>query len=97
MQIGIGLGLRVVEIGEMLNSDLLSDEVNADIRQAATLGIQGVPFFVFDNKYAISGAQPVETFRGGLQQAWAEYEAGNKLIINEGDVCTPGGNCETKN
>ena len=93
MQIGIDLGLRVVEVGEMLNSELLVDEVNADIRQAADFGIQGVPFFVFDNKYAISGAQPVETFKGGLQQAWNEYEAANSLLNNVGDVCTPDGNC----
>jgi predicted DsbA family dithiol-disulfide isomerase len=94
MQIGIETGLRVVEIGEMLNSDAYAADVKNDLRQAQELGINGVPFFVFDNKYAISGAQPVAVFRDGLQQAWAEYEKGNTVINEQGDICTPGGVCE---
>jgi len=97
MQIGIEIGLRVIETGEMLNSDLYADEVKHDIETAQNLGINGVPFFVFDDKYAISGAQPAAVFRDGLQQAWAEYEKGNNLVMSHGDICLPDGTCANTN
>ncbi|WP_116243729.1 DsbA family oxidoreductase [Nocardiopsis sp. FIRDI 009] len=49
-----------------------ADEVRADEREAARLGATGVPFFVLDRAYGISGAQPVEAFRQALDQAWAD-------------------------
>lgn len=55
--------LPVDAVKEVLqNEDLYLMEVKADIDEAQQIGVQGVPFFVFDRKYAISGAQPVETF-----------------------------------
>ena len=80
----------------MLESNDLTDSVNADIEQAQQLGINGVPFFVLDNKYAISGAQPAEVFLSGLKQAWGEYAtdlADNGSAYADGAVCTPGGDC----
>ena len=97
MQIGIEIGLRVIETGEMLNSDLYASEVKEDIEMAQNLGINGVPFFVFDNKYAISGAQPAAVFSDGLQQAWTEYDKDNTLVTSDGDICSPDGTCEIKN
>ena len=47
-------------------------QVAADIDQAAQLGVRGVPFFVFAEKYGISGAQPFEVFTQALAQVWAE-------------------------
>jgi len=96
MQIGIELGLKVVEVGEMLNSDDYATEVKDDITTAQQLGINGVPFFVLNGKYGISGAQPANVFLGGLEQAWKEHERDLLLEntnITEGDVCTPGGDC----
>ena len=81
----------------MLNSDLYSAEVKDDIETARQLGINGVPFFVFDNKYAISGAQHAAVFSDGLKQAWAECEKSNTLVTSDGDICSPGGTCEIKN
>lgn len=49
-----------------------ADEVETDIRQAAALGATGVPFFVIDQKYGISGAQPVEFFTQVIERAWDE-------------------------
>lgn len=46
--------------------------VHADLRQAQEYGIQGVPFFVLDGKYAISGAQEPETFEQALRQVQSE-------------------------
>lgn len=53
----------------MLESDAYADAVRADEARAAAFGISGVPFFVFDEKSGISGAQPVEVFAEALQQA----------------------------
>ena len=53
----------------MLESDVYSDAVRADEARAASFGISGVPFFVFDEKSGVSGAQPVEVFVEALQQA----------------------------
>jgi predicted DsbA family dithiol-disulfide isomerase len=63
IQLGIEAGLEENAIREVLESDdLFLKEVQSDIKEAGEIGVQGVPFFVFDRKYAVSGAQPVETF-----------------------------------
>ncbi len=50
-----------------------ADEVRADEEEAARLGATGVPFFVLDRKYGVSGAQPAEVFTRALTQAWADH------------------------
>lgn len=47
-----------------------ADDVRADEREAAELGANGVPFFVLDRTYGVSGAQPAEVFTQALTQAW---------------------------
>ncbi|WMX47675.1 DsbA family oxidoreductase [Streptomyces roseicoloratus] len=47
-----------------------ADAVRADEREAAELGANGVPFFVLDRRYGISGGQPAEVFTQALEQAW---------------------------
>lgn len=54
---------------EVATSDQYTAEVEADIREARLLGATGVPFFVLDRKYGVSGAQPVEVFASALRQA----------------------------
>ncbi len=54
---------------EVLTSDRYTSDVEADIREARLLGATGVPFFVLDRKYGVSGAQPVEVFASALRQA----------------------------
>ena len=54
---------------EILHSDEFESEIDADLQLAAQLGATGVPFFVIDMKYGISGAQPIEAFTATLQQA----------------------------
>ncbi len=95
MQIGMEIGLRAVETGEMLNSTAFADDVRHDIQAAEQLGIQGVPFFLLNGQLGISGAQPVELFADGLQQAWAIHEHAMQTIDNQPDgaVCAPGGDC----
>jgi predicted DsbA family dithiol-disulfide isomerase len=55
----------------MLASDAYADAVRADEARAAGFDISGVPFFVFDEKFGVSGAQPVEMFADALQEAGA--------------------------
>lgn len=65
------VGLDRQELLHVLNNKAIyANDVRADQRQAQQLGITGVPFFVIDQKYAISGAQPLETFAGALKKAW---------------------------
>jgi len=63
-----GFGIPESEALAMLESDRYADAVRADESRAADFGISGVPFFVFDGKSGISGAQPVEVFVEALQQ-----------------------------
>ena len=56
----------------MLESDRFTEEVREDERTAAGFGINGVPFFVFDRRLGVSGAQPPEVLLGALQEAAGE-------------------------
>lgn len=56
----------------VLASDEFRDEVEEDVKMAQSLGANGVPFFVFDMKFGISGAQPLEAFTQTLEAAWKE-------------------------
>ena len=60
------------EVSKVLDSNAFRDEVIADRTLASQLGATGVPFFVVDMKYGISGAQPLEAFTQTLEGAWAE-------------------------
>lgn len=93
VKIGTGIGLQEPELREQLFSDQLTAEVRADERRAASIGIRGVPFFVFNDKYAVSGAQAPEVFLNTLKTAWKEFEKKNTLTVIEGDTCTPDGMC----
>ena len=70
-EIATEIGLDPAAVTAMLAGDDYTADVNADIAEARELGITGVPFFVIDRQYGVSGAQPTETFLQVLQQAWA--------------------------
>ncbi|MGG6310793.1 DsbA family oxidoreductase [Paenibacillus macerans] len=72
VDLAVQSGLDRSDTAAMLESDQYGDEVRADELEASRLGIRGVPFFVINDKYAISGAQPAEVFAEALQQAWKE-------------------------
>lgn len=93
-QIGVAIGLNENEVKEMLASDSFSSEVKQDEMQAQSIGINGVPFFILNNKYAVSGAQSPDTFLEVLEQTWKEFEQEKQpLIITEGESCSPDGTC----
>lgn len=65
-------GISKDKCNAVLNSDAFSEDIKADIQRAKDIGVQGVPFFVLNGKYAISGAQGVEVFKGALEKVGAE-------------------------
>jgi protein disulfide-isomerase len=80
-EIGIAVGLEAEAVAQVLHSDEYSKEVKQDIQEANTIGVQGVPFFVFDNKYAISGAQPATAFLQTLEKVWEEGQFDSKVTL----------------
>jgi predicted DsbA family dithiol-disulfide isomerase len=96
IEIGTQIGLDAQLVKETLESNAFADEVDQDIHEAETLGIRGVPFFVMNDKYAVSGAQASEVFFNTLVTAFAEWQqqqpSGLKVI--EGPTCDLDGNCE---
>jgi len=69
-------GAGQARVREVLAGTEYADAVQADIDMARRLGANGVPFFVIDRKYGISGAQAAETFLHALRTAYAAEEAG---------------------
>jgi protein disulfide-isomerase len=61
-EFGVEVGIPQADIDMLFNGDQFLAEVQRDIAEAQQIGVRGVPFFVFDRKYAVSGAQPVEAF-----------------------------------
>lgn len=94
-EIGEKLGFSKEEIQDAVQSPELAKLVKNDIFAANSLGIKGVPFFVFNEKYGVSGAQPTDLFSEVLEKSWSEFsESDSKLkIIEEGDSCDVDGNC----
>ncbi|UNO42749.1 DsbA family oxidoreductase [Streptomyces sp. MST-110588] len=73
--IAVGAGLDAEETERVLaDKGAYADAVRADEREAAELGVTGVPFFVIDRRYGISGGQPAEVFVQALERAYAERE-----------------------
>ena len=71
LAIGSELGLSTDAVQAMLGGTAYGDAVRSDQQRAARLGIRGVPFFVLDGRYGVSGAQTPEVLLNALQQAWA--------------------------
>ena len=71
-ELAVQVGLERSEVEAALAGDAYSDDVRADIAQARAYGISGVPFFVIDEKYGVSGAQPAEALLDVMNQAWSE-------------------------
>jgi predicted DsbA family dithiol-disulfide isomerase len=93
-RLGEDVGLKGSEIEEALKSDAFTGDVQLDQVEAAQAGVRGVPYFVFNNKYAVSGAQPTELFSQVLHKVWEEEKPA--LISGAADgegFCTTDGTC----
>jgi predicted DsbA family dithiol-disulfide isomerase len=68
------VGLDGVEVRKIMENSENTEKVTKDISESRSMGVQGVPFFVFDDKYAVSGAQPVQAFNQILNKVWEEKQ-----------------------
>lgn len=84
------LGLDAVQFEQAVNSGALDDEVKMDIHEARQLGVRGVPFFVYNRKYAVSGAQPLDVFVQTLEKSMNEWTGSSLKLMNDQD----GGACD---
>ena len=73
-EVAVSAGVDAVRVDDVLASTEYAAEVQADVEQARAYGATGVPFFVVDQKYGVSGAQPVEAFSQVLERAWADIQ-----------------------
>lgn len=95
--IGFSIGLEKQNVVQFLSTEEMTNEVKKDIQEAEEIGVTGVPFFVFDRKYAISGAQDESVFLNTISKSFEEWQKANpvpKLDIIEGNACKPNGECE---
>ena len=87
-------GLDPARTRAVLGGDEYADAVEADVRQAVAYGATGVPFFVIDQRYGVSGAQPVEVFAQVLAQADADRQPLVPVGAATDEACGPDG-CAT--
>ena len=74
IELGKEIGLTETDVKEALTDDVFAYAVDQDIREAQTLGVNGVPFFVFNRRYAVSGAQPPQAFLQTLQASYDDWK-----------------------
>ncbi|WP_413527664.1 DsbA family protein [Marinilactibacillus psychrotolerans] len=95
LSIAESVGLSQEEAQAVLSSDQYADEVAQDIEEARAIGVQGVPFFVLERKYAISGAQPQALFQETLQKVADEMgiKPGLQVLGDSDDGLCEDGSC----
>lgn len=89
--LGAKAGLDEAVARSALDSAELDAAIDADIREGAAIGVRGVPFFVLNNAYGVSGAQPPEVFTQVLERALADQSSTLIDIGDSGDACGPQG------
>lgn len=83
------VGLDAKQAEAILQSNEFADKAKAEMTEARQIGVQGVPFFVVNRKYGISGAQEEDYFAAALEQIWHEDHPLQTLDGDEdGHVCT---------
>lgn len=97
VQLGQDIGLSASELKAAFENENYKYQVAQDIQESQNLSVKGVPFFVLDRKYAVSGAQPPAAFLETLDKAFTEWRKSNpetKLEITQGNSCTMDGKCK---
>lgn len=96
-RLGESVGLDKKTIQLSLENERFTPAVNFDVQEAKQLGVSGVPFYVLNRKYAVSGAQSEAYFLQVLETAYFDWknagEATKFKARQEGGSCTPGGGC----
>lgn len=99
IQLGIEVGLNEAEIIAALTNEGFVNAVKKDINEAKEIGVTGVPFFVLDRKYAISGAQPPEVMLDNISKVFRAWKVIEKMddvpTATRGSSCSAnGGECD---
>lgn len=97
IELGNSIGLEKQAIESALNDEQYKNLMDKDIQEARAIGVTGVPFFVFNRKYAVSGAQPPQAFLETLKKSFGEWRAENPKInleISQGESCGIDGKCD---
>ena len=85
-------GLEAAEVARALGDQEHADAVRRDEDEARALGIGGVPFFVVDRRYGVSGAQPADQLLQVLERAWEERRSSLQMAgLADGETCGPDG------
>jgi predicted DsbA family dithiol-disulfide isomerase len=74
IQLGAEIGLNTDDLKAALENGMYADDVKADISEAYKVGVHGVPFFVFNRKYSVSGAQSPQVFLQTLERSFSEQK-----------------------
>ena len=90
VKLGTELGLDATESRAALLAGTYAEAVRIDEYHAQQINVRGVPFFVFEDKYAVSGAQPPELFAEVLEKVWSESKPA-LTVVADGAVCGPEG------
>jgi predicted DsbA family dithiol-disulfide isomerase len=90
LRLAVDAGLDEREVADVLSSDQFAADVRADEARARELGINGVPCFVLDERYAVSGAQPPHLLLSALHRVWGERGERDEQLA-EGALCGPDG------
>lgn len=97
LELGQSIGLDTNALKIALENETYAPAVKADINEARQVGVRGVPFFVFNRKYAVSGAQDPQAFLEVLEKSFADWHEDNPstiLKVTEGATCDPQGECK---
>ncbi|WP_370691894.1 DsbA family protein [Rhodonellum sp.] len=98
LKLALEVGLEKDRVLATLESNEFMDKVDRDIEESRQLGVRGVPFFVLDRKFGISGAQPKSMFDQNIQKAWEGFVMENPILQvaknQEGTACDVDGNCD---
>ena len=89
------IGLNSEEARQALITGTYAEAVRLDEYHAQQINVRGVPFYVFEDKYAVSGAQPSELFAEVLEKVWEEFKPAKSTLVSvaDGPACGPDG-CE---
>ncbi len=90
-KVAVGTGLDEARVRAVLAGQEYAEAVAADVAQARAFGATGVPFFVIDRAYGVSGAQPAEVFAQVLDQAWSESHPVLQSLGGDAEACGPDG------
>ena len=91
VELGVEIGLTKEDVLKVLDSGAFANDVRKDFAEAQKVGARGVPFFVFNEKYAVSGAQPTEMFLQVLEKVREEEVPVEEL---SGNYCDPEEECK---